>query len=283
MAQFAGELPVESLRQALPYLRRPFTSTAVRFKIQSAWAEKVNPGALIVSYVDARLVVERLNAVVSDLWVDKYDEPLGNPNAKICRLTVAGVTREDVGEAGGIAREKALRSNALKRAAVKFGIGVSIYAVPKIILNKGNDLREIDVWDAKAKAKKKSFALSDRGEVTCRERYTGWLEEKGTPTFGEPLDHGDVAGSQGDWEVDAGSDTTDGEAASTSERFLAPEELAKLKATVEEKGRDLAVLMGAIGIEGEGLLTNIHAFEIWDLLGESPKPAARAPRRRKSS
>ncbi|HTZ63494.1 MAG TPA: hypothetical protein VMB51_05265 [Solirubrobacteraceae bacterium] len=187
MAQFSGELPVDSLREALPYLRRPFTADAVRFKVQQAWKE----GALIVSYIDARLVAERLNMVCAEQWSDSYENRDG---AMICALTVCGVTRYDVGEASGTAVAKALRSDALKRAAVKFGVGVSVYAVPKIILRPNEGLRQPKGKD--------TWVLTDQGETTCRERYADWLEQKGTETFGVPLDHGDSAGSQGDVEVE---------------------------------------------------------------------------------
>lgn len=49
------------------------------------------------------------------------------------RLTVLGVTREDIGEApeGSMAAYKAAASDAMKRCAVQFGIGRYLYDLPK--------------------------------------------------------------------------------------------------------------------------------------------------------
>jgi hypothetical protein len=165
--------PIDSFRDAARELRRPFTTNAVKFKPQ-AKVPKNNPTrTLCVAYIDARLVVERLNLVVPHLWHDEY-EPLGKH--LICRLTVDGITRQDVGEGTG----KALYSDALKRAAVKFGIGVSLYAVPQQWINEPVDY------------------LSDAHVRTFRAAYGGWLDRAGRQAFGEPLDHGDVEGAQGD-------------------------------------------------------------------------------------
>src|ERR1700734_3166990 len=180
MSQFAGELPVDSLRGALPYLRRPFTETAVKFKIQSAWSKPDSKGAIVVSYIDARLVTEHLNHIAGEAWSEDFCDE--KPGSITCLLTVFGVTRRDVGEASGIAVQKALRSDALKRAAVKFGVGVSVYAVPVLMLNPADGLRPVKV------SGKDSFALTDKGQKLCRERYKTWLTEKGIPAFGEPLD-----------------------------------------------------------------------------------------------
>jgi hypothetical protein len=52
----------------------------------------------------------------------------------MCKLTVLGQTRCDVGWSKGTGNDmdlKSLYSDAFKRAAVKFGIGVSIYALPQ--------------------------------------------------------------------------------------------------------------------------------------------------------
>lgn len=181
--QDAATLPVWRYADAAPYLRRPFTRNAVKFKVQAAW----DGGALIVAYIDARLVIERLNTVIPD-WsdADAY-KPIGQKHMS-CRLTVGGVSREDVGEGQG----KALYSDAFKRAAVKFGVGVSLYAIPKIILNdKDGHLSR------KRRGGKDVVEITDSGLARCRDIYGKWLEGPGR-AFGEPLDHGDVEDAAGD-------------------------------------------------------------------------------------
>jgi hypothetical protein len=183
--------PVDSFREAATHLRRPFTPAAVKFKVQATW----DGGGLIVAYIDARLAVERLNLIVPHLWHDEY-EPLGGKHL-VCRLTVDGITRQDIGEGQG----KGLYSDALKRAAVKFGVGVSLYATPSLVLKVATgDLKE---------AKQDKLALTDKGDATCRSRYRVWLEQHGAAAFGEPLDHGDVEGAQGDTEVDQAPASTE--------------------------------------------------------------------------
>lgn len=182
----ATAFPVDSFKDAAPHLRRPFTPAAVKFKVQATWPD----GGLIVAYIDARLVVERLNLIVPHLWHDAY-RPLGG-GQMWCDLTIDGITRSDVGEGAG----KGLVSDALKRAAVRFGIGVSLYATPSLMLNNPHLKR-------KERGGKETVTINGDGMRVVRATYTAWLEQHGTKAFGEPLDHGDVDGAQGDHEADA--------------------------------------------------------------------------------
>jgi hypothetical protein len=179
-------LPVDSFRDAAPHLRRPFTAAAVKFKVQATWPKQNPANGLVVAYIDARLAVERLNLVCPHLWIDEYQPIQGG---LLCRLTIDGLTRHDIGEGVG----KGLYSDALKRAAVKFGVGVSLYAIPQSF---------IGVADGSAKPKQSgngpTLVLTDVGERIIRDRYRTWLALTGTQAFGDPLDHGDVEGSQGD-------------------------------------------------------------------------------------
>lgn len=81
------------------------------------------------AHIDARAVMNRLDAVVGvGGWSDAYTV-LNGKNVE-CTLTVFGVSKSDVGETndGGFADAmKSAYSDALKRAAVKFGIGRYLY------------------------------------------------------------------------------------------------------------------------------------------------------------
>lgn len=167
-----SEFPVASYRDAAPHLRRPFAVDAVKFKPQSVTK---NGKTLVVAFIDARLVVERLNLVCPHLWGDCYEPTAAG--LMWCHLTVDGITRSDVGEGKG----KALVSDALKRAAVRFGVGVSLYAIPQTFL------------DGEVKY------LTAQHSTFLRDRYTAWLSAHGAQAFGDPLDHGDAPdGSVGD-------------------------------------------------------------------------------------
>jgi hypothetical protein len=195
---YANRLSDEILRE----LRRPFPPEAIRFKGQSANRERSK--ALVVPYIDARLVIERLNHVVGGGWEPTY-EPLGK--SLWCHLTVAGTTRPDIGTGY---EGKGLVSDALKRAAVLFGIGVSVYASPSIWLTAtgGDKGVTLVVTGQGEQSKVKGIYLTDNGESLARQRYRTWLEEGGIAEFGEPLGHGAVLESAG---LESDEQVADGE------------------------------------------------------------------------
>jgi hypothetical protein len=98
-----------------------------------------------VAYIDARLATERLNRVIPDAGqrrvqagVEEKDE------ADVVPPDVDGVTRTDIGESSkGMSKD--LVSDALKRAAVPFGVGVSCYALPQIKLKMRDARGRIEV------------------------------------------------------------------------------------------------------------------------------------------
>ena len=117
----------------LKELQKPIPDEDIRWKIQ---AKLQNGRAIVVPYIDARVVIDRLNAVVGTGWSDEYELFSGKVRdydrgyyAK-CTLTINGVSRVDVGE--GEYPKDAI-SDALKRAALKYGVGRNLYSGPKII------------------------------------------------------------------------------------------------------------------------------------------------------
>ena len=138
----------ELTREILEQLRKPFAASKISFKVQTKPSEKGN--SLVVAYIDARDVMERLDEVVGPDWSDRY-EKAGTAQGLVCYLTVCGVTRADVGDENNENEPvKSAYSDAFKRAAVKFGVGRFLYDLPKM-------------W-AKAKPAGKSFVLED-GEI----------------------------------------------------------------------------------------------------------------------
>lgn len=242
--------PVDTYKDAARHLRRPFTHQAVKFKVQATFP-KANPSAgLIVSYIDARLAIERLNVVVPHLWFDEYEH---DGKQMLCRLTVDGITRRDVGEGNG----KGLYSDAFKRAAVKFGIGVSLYAVPQVILKKGEGLSE----------RQGTLVMTDHGERRVRELYAEWLKEHGVKVFGEPLDHGDVEGSTGDYEAEAANEPDEPE--TPADRFLTEAQIKNVTKAFADQGIEgdaLTTFLTAAGVTSLPLCTAGGAFRLRELL-----------------
>lgn len=111
-------------------LCEPFDPREVMWKPQSVKGNR----ALAICYIDARLVMDRLDEVAGvGGWSDEY-APLPDGSV-LCRLTVRvggeAVTKCDVGSPSEQPdehdRTKAAFSDALKRAAVKFGVGRYLY------------------------------------------------------------------------------------------------------------------------------------------------------------
>ena len=117
-------------------LAEPFKPEQLGWKAAATTKDKSR--AMAVAHIDARDVMNRLDRVVGVAnWRDRYEVlPTGGV---VCRLSVriAGewVTKSD---AGGRSEQedqgdqlKAAFSDALKRAAVKFGIGRYLYYLPR--------------------------------------------------------------------------------------------------------------------------------------------------------
>ncbi len=107
-------------------LSRPFSFDTIHIKVLTTNQDKTR--GLIVPFVDARAVMDRLDEVVGPGgWSDSYS-PLEN-GAVRCSLRVGKATKEDVGQGEDA---KSAFSDALKRAAVKFGVGRSLYGACKV-------------------------------------------------------------------------------------------------------------------------------------------------------
>ncbi len=114
-------------------LAAPFDLTEVKFKPAVVSGNR----AMALAYVDARAIQDRLDDVLGvDGWQDDYE--CRDDGAVVCRLRLRlggeWVIKVDVGgpseQPDGGDRLKAAFSDALKRAAVKFGIGRYLYRLP---------------------------------------------------------------------------------------------------------------------------------------------------------
>ncbi len=116
-------------------LAEPFDLKDVEFKPQVVKDNR----ALALAYVDARAIMDRLDQVVGvENWQDNYQ--LLTDNSVVCRLRVRfgdrWIAKTDVGspsaQPDGGDRPKAAFSDALKRTAVKFGVGRYLYRLPAL-------------------------------------------------------------------------------------------------------------------------------------------------------
>ena len=123
------------IKEIMKALATPFAADEVKFKPQVIRGNR----ALALAYVDARAIQDRLDEVLGvEGWQDEYT-PLPDGSV-VCRLQIRlgqeWITKMDVGspseQPGGGDRLKAAFSDALKRAAVKFGVGRYLYRLPQI-------------------------------------------------------------------------------------------------------------------------------------------------------
>lgn len=121
-------------------LAEPFHPKRVHWRVGATNAKKlgVKPweatSGMPLAYIDARDVMERLDAIVgSENWMDAYEET--SSGRVICSLTLfypdieRYVTKSDGAGNTGTEGEKGAISDAFKRAAVKFGIGRYLYSI----------------------------------------------------------------------------------------------------------------------------------------------------------
>jgi hypothetical protein len=132
-ANGAVSLASPSVEQLTEALAAPFDPREVRFKPAVVSGNR----ALALAYVDARVIQDRLDEVLGvTSWQDEYEcLPEGSVVCRLrLRLGEEWITKMDVGgqseqpDEGD--RRKAAFSDALKRAAVKFGIGRYLYRLP---------------------------------------------------------------------------------------------------------------------------------------------------------
>lgn len=125
-----------SVKEVYEKLLAPFYADEIEWKIQTlnnkdkAKATK----ALIVPYVNARAIMDRLDQVVGfENWQTSYQP--GPSGGVICHLAlrIGGewLYKEDGAENTGVEPVKGGISSALKRAAVAWGIGRYLYEVPR--------------------------------------------------------------------------------------------------------------------------------------------------------
>lgn len=117
-----------TISQIVEALSEPFPSKYVEWKPQQV--SKDGTKALAAAYVDARRYQERLDLVCPD-WSSKIELLADGRVAKVA-LTIAGVTREDVGEADPSDPNTVTTAvaQAFKRACAAFGLGRYLYFLP---------------------------------------------------------------------------------------------------------------------------------------------------------
>lgn len=112
-------------------LSKPFPQSAVHWRVQGKPIERNGKwSAMALAYIDARDVMDRLDDVCGpENWMTEYHETARG--RLICRLSIRvtdeWVTKSDGAGDTDVEGEKGAISDALKRAAVSWGIGRYLY------------------------------------------------------------------------------------------------------------------------------------------------------------
>jgi hypothetical protein len=111
-------------------LKREFKPKDLDFRVLRQGLRMQKPWAMVAVYVDARAVMDRLDQVAGpDNWKDDYF--VHDDKTVTCHLSLRinneWITKSDVGVPSNTEPMKGAFSDALKRAAVKWGVGRYLY------------------------------------------------------------------------------------------------------------------------------------------------------------
>ena len=114
-------------------LERPFDAHRIHWRVGATTRDKTK--CIPLAYIDARDVMQRLDAIVGEYnWQCEY--PLADSGLLICKLGIYFDDRKEwIWKSNGagdthVEAEKGKCSDAFKRAAVLWGIGRYLYALP---------------------------------------------------------------------------------------------------------------------------------------------------------
>ena len=140
-------------------LAQPFPRNKVSWRVGSTNAKELGckpwdaTEGSVLAYIDARDVMQRLDAVMGpENWQDRY--PLAESGLLICEVGLR-INDEWIWKANGagdtqVEAEKGKCSDAFKRAAVLWGIGRYLYALPFswVKLNNGKPavIPDLPIW-----------------------------------------------------------------------------------------------------------------------------------------
>jgi hypothetical protein len=144
-------------------LKAPFPENAIEWRISRSGVKKDGAvWATCLAYVTSRAIQDRLDSVFGiGGWYDEYvPAPQGGVLCKLhCKIDEAFICKQDVAENTQFEGVKGGVSGALKRAAVKFGIGRYLYDLPEgfaVVNNNGKHYQSANTkkgipafnWDA---------------------------------------------------------------------------------------------------------------------------------------
>lgn len=143
----------ESAQDLFTALCEPFPAEFIDWRVGSTTGDKTKGMAL--AYIDARTVMDRLDTVCGpDNWQCNYTP--GCNGSIVCNLGIRTPANEWVWKADGagatdVEGEKGMLSDALKRSAVRWGVGRYLYELgsPWVALEKAGNSYKIAAGERK--------------------------------------------------------------------------------------------------------------------------------------
>jgi hypothetical protein len=157
-------------------LHKPFPPSEIEWRVGSTNGDKTQ--GLALAYLTARHVMERLDEVCGAAnWQDRYEF---HGTRTVCYLSIRvgdeWVTKADGAGDSDVEAEKGAISDALKRAAVKWGIGRYLYDL-------GNTWVEIEAAGRSFRIKKTEYA---KLETSLAKQFGGGPAPNNAPPANDP-------------------------------------------------------------------------------------------------
>ena len=125
-------------------LKEPFLDKDLEWRVQQGGVKGDKPWALILCYVDARAVMDRLDEVLGgENWQDEYTHKDNGVECKLhYRVNSEWMFKTDGSPETAVEAFKGGYSKALVRTAVKLGIGRYLYNLDVQFANFGPRVKE---------------------------------------------------------------------------------------------------------------------------------------------
>lgn len=167
-------------------LAAPFPADDIELRYEKAGKISAGQSGAVLAYVTARAVQDRLDEVVPGAWQFTYDVlSTGARDIEVVkgRIEVYGLVREDVGDAPNLEKSKGAVSDAMKRAAVQWGIGRYLYKLPKASAKAdGEGKIPASFFESWAKAYNRRFGLAGESAPAAVEEEAAPVAPVAAPT-----------------------------------------------------------------------------------------------------
>lgn len=167
-------------------LQAPFAIEEIRQRPMVIRKDK--SAAIPANYIDARTVMARLDAVAGPFnWQVRYEEIKGVIYAQLglrCPDSGDWVWKADAGSESNQEAAKGEASDAFKRAAVRFGVGRHLYAIP-------------EKWVDGYRRKDGKFAFDSEALEEYRNWLAKWMQRYQQPAISDGSANGNGASPSG--------------------------------------------------------------------------------------